>query len=104
MDKFRDELEHTEVSNNNSDELISQEETERKLLEKLELELATKEHRIATLVVETQKLQSTLIKVKETSFTQVNHPKQNIFLLIFFLSSCFYRFLILKMFSMEKKN
>jgi hypothetical protein len=63
--------------------LISQEETERKLLEKLELELAAKERRIATLVVETQKLQSTLIKVKETSFTQVN-PKQRLFLFDFF--------------------
>jgi hypothetical protein len=72
VDKFRDELEQTEISNNNSDELISQEETERKLLEKLELELAAKERRIATLVVETQKLQSTLIKVKETSFTQIS--------------------------------
>ena len=87
MDKFRDELEHTEVSNNNSDELISQEETERKLLEKLELELASKEHQIATLVVETQKLQSTLIKVKETSFTQVNHPRQRLFLFLIFSSS-----------------
>jgi hypothetical protein len=51
--------------------LISQEETERKLREKLEHELASKEHQIATLVIEIQKLQSTLIKVKETSFTQV---------------------------------
>lgn len=52
--------------------MISQEETERKLLEKLKLELAAKEHQIATLLVETQKLQSTLIKVKENSFSQVN--------------------------------
>jgi hypothetical protein len=56
--------------------LILQEETERKLLEKLELELAAKERQIASLVVETQKLQSTLIKVKETSFTQVNSKDQ----------------------------
>ncbi len=57
--------------------MILQEETERKLLEKLELELAAKERQIASLVVETQKLQSTLIKVKETSFTQVNSEIMN---------------------------
>jgi len=51
--------------------LISQEDIERKLREKLELELVAKEHQIATLIVETQKLQSTLIKLKETSVTQV---------------------------------
>ncbi len=56
--------------------MISQEETERKLREKLEHELASKEHQIATLVIETQKLQSTLIKLKETSFTQVNNKKE----------------------------
>jgi hypothetical protein len=72
VDKIREELEQTREINKNSVELISKEETERKLLEKLELELAGKEHQIATLVIETQKLQSTLIKVKESSFTQVN--------------------------------
>jgi DNA-directed RNA polymerase specialized sigma subunit len=61
-------------TNNNSDENISQEENQRKIREKLELELAAKEREIATLVIDTQKLQSTLIKVKETSVTQVmNH-------------------------------
>ena len=58
-------------SNNNSNESISQEETERKIREKLELELASKEREIATLVIDTQKLQSTLIKIKETSVAQV---------------------------------
>ncbi len=56
---------------NNSDENISQEDNQRRLREKLELELAAKEREIATLVIDTQKLQSTLIKVKETSVTQV---------------------------------
>jgi hypothetical protein len=61
-------------TNNSSDENISQEENQRKIREKLELELAAKEREIATLVIDTQKLQSTLIKVKETSVTQVmNH-------------------------------
>jgi len=61
--------------NKNSDESISQEETERKLREKLELELGSKEREIAALVVDTQKLQSTLIKVKETSVAQVEKRK-----------------------------
>lgn len=56
----------------NSEDNISQEEIQRKLREKLELELASKEREIATLVIDTQKLQSTLIKVKETSVTQVD--------------------------------
>ncbi|CAF0733169.1 unnamed protein product [Adineta ricciae] len=72
VDKLCDELEQTHSTNTNSDELISQEETERKLREKLELELVSKEHQIATLVVETQKLQSTLIKLKETSVIQIS--------------------------------
>jgi len=58
-------------NNNNSDENISNEESQRKLREKLELELAAKEREIATLVIDTQKLQSTLIKIKETSVIQV---------------------------------
>ena len=69
-------MEQTHSTNTNSDELISQEETERKLREKLELELVSKEHQIATLVVETQKLQSTLIKLKETSVIQVSRRKE----------------------------
>jgi uncharacterized protein YlbG (UPF0298 family) len=70
--------------------LISQEETERKLREKLELELASKEHQITTLVVETQNLQSTLIKVKETSFTQVKKKSRKTNeLYLFFLSTDF---------------
>ncbi|CAF1460559.1 unnamed protein product [Adineta steineri] len=72
VNKLREELEQTRTTNNNSDELISQEETKRKLREKLEHELLSKEHQIATLVVETQKLQSALIKLKETSFTQIS--------------------------------
>jgi hypothetical protein len=60
-------------TNNNSDENISQEEIQRKSREKLELELASKEREIATLVIDTQKLQSTLIKIKETSVTQVEY-------------------------------
>jgi hypothetical protein len=76
--------------------LISQEETERKLREKLELELASKEHQITTLVVETQNLQSTLIKVKETSFTQVKKKSRKTNELYLFFA--IYRFLILKLF------
>ncbi len=76
MDKFCEEFEQTRPTNNNSDQLISQEETERKLREKLEFELAAKERQINTLVIETQKLQSTLIKIKETSFTQVNTERE----------------------------
>jgi hypothetical protein len=74
--------------NNNSDENISHEENQRKLREKLELELAAKEREIATLVIDTQKLQSTLMKVKETSVTQVmNHLDVNIALFYDFSSS-----------------
>lgn len=71
----------TTVSTNNlnSNETISQEEFQRKLREKLELELATKEREIATLVIDTQKLQSTLMKIKETSVTQVDKKKEIFF-------------------------
>ncbi|CAF3430775.1 unnamed protein product [Rotaria sp. Silwood1] len=73
VDKLREDFEQIRSTNNKpNDELISQEEIERKLCEKLELELATKERQIVTLVDETQKLQSTLIKIKETSFTQIS--------------------------------
>lgn len=101
VDKIREELEQTNNNNNNSVEMISQEETERKLLEKLEVELAAKEHQIATLVIETQKLQSTLIKVKETSFSQVNQTNNQS---NEFDKLSFFRFLILKMLLMEKRN
>jgi hypothetical protein len=75
-------------TNNNSNESISQEEIERKLREKLEHELASKEREIATLVIDTQKLQSTLIKIKETSVAQVEkdrkyHKISFMFLLIY---------------------
>jgi DNA-directed RNA polymerase specialized sigma subunit len=79
--------------NKNSDESISQEETERKLREKLELELGSKEREIAALVVDAQKLQSTLIKVKETSVAQVEKRKTNNI-----LDLHVFRYLILKMF------
>jgi homeobox protein cut-like len=78
VDKLREQIDQnqqfmTSVSmNNNSDENISHEENQRKLREKLELELAAKEREIATLVIDTQKLQSTLMKVKETSVTQIS--------------------------------
>ncbi|CAF3668670.1 unnamed protein product [Rotaria sordida] len=78
VDKLREQLNQTEKlmasvsTNNNSDEIISQEETERKLREKLEFELVSKEREIAALVIDTQKLQSTLIKVKETSVAQIS--------------------------------
>jgi len=71
-------------NNNNSDDNISQEEIQRKLREKLELELAAKEREIAALVIDTQKLQSTLIKIKETSVTQVE--KKKIFIIILILN------------------
>ncbi|CAF3670769.1 unnamed protein product [Rotaria sp. Silwood1] len=78
VDKLREQLDQTQKfmasvsTNNNSDESISQEETEKKLREKLEFELASKEREIAALVIDTQKLQSTLIKVKETSVAQIS--------------------------------
>ena len=79
VDKLREQIDQNQQlmssiptnNTNNSDENISHEEIQRKLREKLELELAAKEREIATLVIDTQKLQSTLIKVKETSVTQV---------------------------------
>ncbi len=103
MEKFREEIEQTSATNKKSDELISQEETERKLVEKLEHELATKEHQIATLVGEKQKLQSTLIQIKETSSTQVREEGEKIFYLMNSIYHPF-RFLILKMLSMGKRN
>jgi len=60
------------LAKSNADENLSQEENNRKLREKLEFELAAKEREIATLVTDTQKLQSTLMKVKETSVTQIS--------------------------------
>ena len=51
--------------------MTSHEEIERKLRENFEFELAAKDREISALVVDTQKLQSTLIKVKETSIAQV---------------------------------
>ena len=54
-----------------NEEILLQEDQDRKLRQKLELELASKEREIAALVVDTQKLQSTLIKVKETSVGQI---------------------------------
>lgn len=77
VDKLREQLEQLQSSvpsasaMHHSDDLINQEESERKFREKLELELAAKEREIGALVVDTQKLQSTLIKVKETSVAQV---------------------------------
>ncbi|CAF2753995.1 unnamed protein product [Rotaria sp. Silwood2] len=78
VDKLREQLDQTQKfmtsvsTNNNTDEIISQEENERKLREKLEFELASKEREISALVIDTQKLQSTLIKVKETSVSQIS--------------------------------
>lgn len=80
--------------------MISQEETERKLREKLEHELAGKERQIATLVIETQKLQSTLIKIKETSFTQVNRKKRNLMTYFFFFFFFLY-FIIIQISDLE---
>lgn len=77
-EKIREQLDQNQqmmsnlASSNNTEENLSHEESQRKLREKLELELAGKEREIATLVIDAQKLQSTLIKVKETSVTQVN--------------------------------
>ncbi|CAF1530145.1 unnamed protein product, partial [Adineta ricciae] len=78
VDKLREQLEQAHnlmtstSTNKTSDESILQEGIERSLREKLELELASKEREIAALVIDTQKLQSTLIKVKETSVTQIS--------------------------------
>ena len=47
------------ASTPHSDENISHEENQRKIREKLDLELAAKEREIATLEIDTQKLQST---------------------------------------------
>ena len=89
---------------NTSDENISHEEMQRKVREKLELELAAKEREIATLVIDTQKLQSTLIKIKETSVTQVemNHSDSRDWWIILCFFSCRYR--ISKMFSQRKRK
>ena len=66
---------------------------ERKLREKLELELVSKEHEITALVVDRHQLQSTLIKVDDDERGMAMFD----FLLLFRLS-------ILKMFSLRKKN
>ena len=89
-------------TNKTSDESILQEGIERSLREKLELELASKEREIAALVIDTQKLQSTLIKVKETSVTQVRRMEKSTFerLILRFT----FRSLISKMFYRLKKN
>lgn len=79
-EKLREQLDQNQqmmtslASSNNTEENLSHEESQRKIREKLELELASKEREIAALVTDTQKLQSTLIKVKETSVTQVILP------------------------------
>ena len=79
MEKLREQVDQNQQlmasvsSTNTSDENISHEEMQRKVREKLELELTGKEREIATLVIDTQKLQSTLIKVKETSVSQVEN-------------------------------
>jgi DNA mismatch repair ATPase MutS len=76
-DKLREQVEKmqatisSDLAVKSSEELHAYEDNERVIREKLELELAAKEREIATLVVDTQKLQSTLIKVKETSVSQV---------------------------------
>ncbi|UJR22316.1 hypothetical protein I4U23_025378 [Adineta vaga] len=78
VDKLREQLEQTQnfatstSMNKTSDESFLQEGIERNLREKLELELGSKEREIAALVIDTQKLQSTLMKVKETSVTQIS--------------------------------
>ncbi|CAF1484562.1 unnamed protein product, partial [Adineta steineri] len=79
VDKLREQLDQAQqymtsstATNKNFDDNLSQEQSERKLREKLELELASKEREIAALVTDTQKLQSTLIKVKETSVSQIS--------------------------------
>jgi hypothetical protein len=58
----------TVATNNHSVEMISQDDVERKLCDKLELELASKNDEIAALIVDRNKLQSTLIKVKTTIY------------------------------------
>ncbi|CAF1667360.1 unnamed protein product [Rotaria magnacalcarata] len=79
VDKLREQLDQAHKlmassvpKNQSSDELMSQEESEKQTREKLEFELAAKEREITTLVVDTQKLQSTLIKIRETSVTQIS--------------------------------
>ncbi|CAF3789921.1 unnamed protein product, partial [Adineta steineri] len=79
VDKLREQLDQAQqymtsstATNKNFDDNLSQEQSERKFREKLELELASKEREIAALVTDTQKLQSTLIKVKETSVSQIS--------------------------------
>ncbi|CAF4037106.1 unnamed protein product, partial [Rotaria magnacalcarata] len=79
VDKLREQLDQAHKlmassvpKNQSSDELMSQEESEKQTREKLEFELAAKEREITALVVDTQKLQSTLIKIRETSVTQIS--------------------------------
>lgn len=74
IDKLREQIEQmrrTMSEMTPSEQINAQEDQDRKLREKTELELASKEREIAALVLDTQKLQSTLIKVKETSLTQI---------------------------------
>lgn len=81
VEKLRDELNVMQDkvnllsrTTNHSVQMTFQEDSERKLREKLELELASKEHQIATLTLDRDKLQSTL--------NQVNHQRQHHFFLI----------------------
>lgn len=67
-----DKLQENLSSIPDSTELHSNEENQRRIREKLEFDLAAKEREIAALVADTQKLQSTLIKVRETSLSQVS--------------------------------
>ena len=76
-DILHDEFDQIRTTiNKKSDEFNSQVEIERKLCEELKRELAAKERRIAMLVDEKQRLQSTLINTQETSLTKVKRRKR----------------------------
>lgn len=66
-EKLREEMQgsmnSSPVTNNHSVQMISEEDSERKLREQLQDELARKDDEIATLVLDRDKLQSALLKV-----------------------------------------
>lgn len=56
-------------ANNHSVQMIPQDDSERKLHEKLKLELASKEQQIAALLADKEKMQSKLIQVNNETRT-----------------------------------
>ena len=87
-EKLREEREEMQgsmnsspVTNNHSVQMISEEDSERKLREQLQDELARKDDEIATLVLDRDKLQSALLKVRSTE-KQTTRIDGHFFLLV----------------------